>query len=319
MFTALLAFILTGVSVSGIAYALLPYFTGDVRAERRIGALTERSSNASAEPDAKRKSMADVLKKAEDMQARQKRPPLDVRIEQAGLTIGKHAFYALGAAVGITTFLIVLLMSGNLLMAGGSLFIAAIGVPNWVLAHLIKKRMSNFVVQLPGALDIITRGIKAGLPLNECLKIIANESPAPLNSEFTRIIEGQQMGMSLGDAVQRLAVRLPSAESNFFATAISIQQKSGGNLAEALENLSRILRQRKQMRLKIKAMSTEATASAGIIACMPPGVAILVYLSSPHYIELLWTTTTGQVTLVIAGVWMMIGVLVMRKMINFDF
>jgi tight adherence protein B len=319
MFTILMAFVLTGVCVGGIVYAVMPYFTGEVRAERRIDAVTKRTAMATTEPDAKRKNVAEVLKKAEDLQARQKRPPLETRIEQAGLNITKNALLALSVAAGLLAFLICLMISGNFLFGGACFCIVTLGLPNWLLSYLLKKRLNKFIVELPGALDIITRGIKAGLPLSECLRIISNEAPDPIGPEFTRIIESQQMGISLSDAVQRLALRMPSSEANFFATAISIQQKSGGNLAEALENLARILRSRKQMKLKIKAMLTEATASAGIIACMPPGVAIMVYMTSPDYISLLWTHTTGQVTLLISAIWMLIGVLVMRKMINFDF
>jgi tight adherence protein B len=319
MFTILMAFVLTGVFVGGIVYAAMPYFTGEVKAERRIDAVTKRTAMVTMEPDAKRRNVAEVLKKAEDLQARQKRPPLEARIEQAGLSITKNALLALSVAGGLLAFLTCLTISGSLLVSGGCFFIVTIGLPNWVLSYLIKKRLNRFIVELPGALDIITRGIKAGLPLSECLKIIANEAPDPIGPEFTRIIESQQMGISLSDAVQRMALRMPSSEANFFATAISIQQKSGGNLAEALENLAHILRSRKQMKLKIKAMSTEATASAGIIACMPPGVAIMVYMTSPDYISLLWTHTTVQVTLLISAIWMLIGVLVMRKMINFEF
>jgi tight adherence protein B len=319
MLTVLVAFLLTGLSVGGLVYAIMPYFTGEARTERRIDALTKRTSTVNIEADAKRKNVADVLKKAEDMQARQKRPPLEARIEQAGLNITKQMLLVLSIGGGFVAFVTLLTSTGSILIAGPAFFIASIGLPNWLLSYLIKKRINSFIVELPGALDIITRGIKAGLPLNECLKIIANEAPAPVGPEFTRIIESQQMGISLSDAIHRLSLRMPSSEANFFATAISIQQKSGGNLAEALENLARVLRSRKQMKLKIKAMSTEATASAGIIACMPPGVAILVYITSPDYISLLWTTTTGQVTLIISAIWMLIGVLVMRKMINFDF
>ncbi len=144
------------------------------------------------------------------------------------------------------------------------------------MSHRKKKRLNSFIEAFPSALDIIIRGVKAGLPLGECLKIIANESPEPLKSEFRQIIEAQQMGMTLSEATQRMAERTPCAESNFFSIALGIQQKSGGNISETLANLSRVLRERKKMKMKIKAMSTEATASAGIIACMPPGVALMV-------------------------------------------
>ncbi len=127
------------------------------------------------------------------------------------------------------------------------------------------------------------------------------------------------MGMTAADALAKLYERVPVPEANFFSIVIAIQQKSGGNLSEALGNLSRVLRDRRKMAGKIKAMSTEAKASAGIIACLPFTVGILTYLSSPQYIQLLWTTQTGKVALVASGLWMLMGVFVMKKMIAFDF
>ena len=123
----------------------------------------------------------------------------------------------------------------------------------------------------------------------------------------------------IGDACQKLYERMPVAEANFFGIVISIQQRAGGNLSETLGNLSKVLRDRKKMKAKIQAMSMEAKASAGIIACLPPSVMTLVWLTSPAYIELLWTSSTGRVMLGCCAVWMSIGVFVMKKMINFDF
>ena len=133
------------------------------------------------------------------------------------------------------------------------------------------------------------RGIKAGLPLLDCLKMIANEAPEPVRGEFRAIVETQTVGLPLGDACAKLFERMPLPEANFFGIVISIQQKAGGNLSEALGNLSRVLRDRKKMKAKIKAMSMEAKASAMIIAALPITVMLLVYITSPTYIELLWT------------------------------
>jgi tight adherence protein B len=140
-----------------------------------------------------------------------------------------------------------------------------------------------------------------------------------LRSEFLAIIETQAIGMPLGEACSRLYERMPLPEANFFGIVISIQQKSGGNLSEALGNLSKVLRDRKKMKEKIQAMSMEAKASAGIIGSLPPIVMFLVYLTTPHYISLLWTHPTGQLMLVGCVAWMSIGIMVMKKMINFDF
>jgi tight adherence protein B len=151
------------------------------------------------------------------------------------------------------------------------------------------------------------------------LKMIATDAPEPLKSEFRAIVETQTVGIPIGEACTKLYERIPLPEANFFGIVIAIQQKSGGNLSEALGNLSKVLRERKKMKAKIQAMSMEAKASASIIAALPPSVAALVYITSPQYIELLWTHPTGRMLLAGCAVWMLTGVMVMRKMINFDF
>ena len=198
-------------------------------------------------------------------------------------------------------------------------FAAGFGVPRWLLAFLKKRREAKFLHGFPDAVDVIVRGIKAGLPLLDCLKIIANEAPEPVKGEFRTIVETQTIGMPIGEACAKLYERIPLPEANFFGIVIAIQQKAGGNLSEALGNLSRVLRDRKRMKAKIQAMSMEAKASAAIIGALPIVVMLLVWLTSPGYIDLLWTHPTGRLMLAASGVWMTIGVMVMRKMINFDF
>ena len=207
----------------------------------------------------------------------------------------------------------------GLLGALGLAFAAGFGLPRWTLGYLKKRREKAFLKALPDAVDVIVRGIKAGLPLFESIKVVAADAPEPLRGEFLSIIETQAIGMPLGDACVRLYERMPVPEANFFGIVIAIQQKSGGNLSEALGNLSKVLRDRKRMAEKIQAMSMEAKASAGIIGSLPPIVMLLVYLSTPDYISLLWTHPTGQLMLVGCVIWMSLGIFVMKRMINFDF
>jgi tight adherence protein B len=162
------------------------------------------------------------------------------------------------------------------------------------------------------------RGIKSGLPLVDCVKIVAAEAQEPVKSEFKAVVEDQALGLPLDEAVQRLPERMPVADANFFAIVIAIQSRTGGSLSEALGNLSKILRERKKMKAKVKAMSAEAKASGGIIGTLPVVVASLVYLTSPDYISLLWTTDIGKMALAGSALWMSIGVFTMKKMINFD-
>ena len=188
-----------------------------------------------------------------------------------------------------------------------------------MLSFLKKRRENKFLNTFPDSVDVIVRGIKAGLPLLDSIKIIANEAPEPAKSEFQAIVETQTIGMPLGEACAKLYERMPLPEANFFGIVISIQQKAGGNLSEALGNLSRVLRDRKKMKAKIQAMSMEAKASAVIIGSLPICVGLLVWLTSPDYIELLWTTELGRIMIACCAVWMSMGVFVMKKMINFDF
>jgi tight adherence protein B len=242
-----------------------------------------------------------------------------VRLARAGLQWSKRRFVVTSAAMGATAFLLALIANGGLLVATSLGFAAGVGLPQWTLSFLKKRREAKFCEHFSDAVDVIVRGIKAGLPLLDSMKAIAADAPEPVRSEFRAILETQAIGMPLGEACAKLYERIPIAEANFFAIVVAIQQQSGGNLSEALGNLSRVLRDRKQMRAKINAMSMESKASAFIIGVLPPAVMGIVYVTSPDYISLLWTHPLGRVMLAGSVLWMTAGVLVMRKMIHFDF
>jgi len=241
-----------------------------------------------------------------------------MRIAQAGLDLTKLNFFLASGLAATATALALLALSGNPLFALGGLVIGGLGLPNFCLGFLTRRRLKNFALEFPNSIDIIIRGVKAGLPLGDCLRIIATEAGEPVRSEFRRIVEAQTLGLSAAEAVERMPQRIPTPEANFFAIVVAIQQKAGGNLAEALANLSRVLRERKKMRDKVKAISSEAKASAMIIGSLPIVVTALVYLTSPHYIELLWITDTGRIVLAACAVVMGIGIFIMKKMIAFD-
>ena len=205
--------------------------------------------------------------------------PLSVRIAQAGLSWSKRQFFAISAGIGMATFMLALLTNGGLIIAGTLGFVGAFGLPRWMLSYFKKRRESKFLDAFPDAVDIIVRGVKAGLPLLDCLKMITAEAPEPVNSEFRAIVETQAIGMPLGEACGKLYEHMPVPEANFFGIVVSIQQRSGGNLAEALGNLSRVLRDRKKMKAKIQAMSQEAKASASIIGALPVAVMTMVYIT----------------------------------------
>ncbi|MCV0425924.1 MAG: type II secretion system F family protein, partial [Roseibium sp.] len=228
--------------------------------------------------------------------------------------------FVIFSVVSCTVFFAVgLAASGNFLVAGGLGFAGAFGFPRWYVSNKRKRRFNAFLDELPNGVDIIVRGVKAGLPLGDCIKVVAKEAREPVATEFRKITETQVMGISLGDAVAKLPERVPVAEANFFAIVVAIQQKAGGGLAEALNNLSKVLRGRKALKGKIKALSAEAKSSAGIIAAMPFAVGGIMFFIAPGYIGLLFSTTGGNIIIGGCLMWMLCGVLVMRSMINFDF
>ena len=322
--TLAIAFLVT-VAIGGAAWVFLyPLMSGERHAERRRASVTQadpvvRSSVVRSNQKTRREHVEETLKEIDEKRKKRRSVPLHVRLTQAGLTWSKRQFILFSAGLGVGAFLLVLLMQGGLLPALGVSFAGACGLPFWILRFLKKRREKKFLAGFPDAVDVIVRGIKAGLPLVDCVRVISNEATEPVRSEFRAIVETQAIGMPLGEACIRLYDRIPLPEANFFGIVISIQQKSGGNLSEALGNLSRVLRDRKKMRGKIQAMSMEAKASASIIAILPLAVMFLVYMTSPQYIELLWTQSLGRMMLAGSAFWMLVGVLVMRKMINFDF
>jgi tight adherence protein B len=300
-----------------------PFLSGEVTADKRKQALVQspgkRVTNARAvDANQRRKQITDSLKELEQT-GKKKKVSIEQRLLQAGLKTTKGKFFGMAALGGVVLGFVLMLITGNPIFLPVGIFIGALGMPFWVLSFLKKRRLNKFSVEFPNALDVIIRGIKAGLPLGDCLRIIATEAVEPVRSEFRQVVESQTMGLTVGEAVERLGERVPVSEAKFFAIVITIQQKAGGNLSEALGNLSRVLRDRKKMALKIKAMSSEAKASAGIIGALPFVVASMVYMTSPTYIEILWTTNTGRIVLAGCAVWMGIGVAVMKKMISFDF
>jgi tight adherence protein B len=320
--TALLA----TVAVGGLAYVLIyPLLSGERRAERRKRdiAVTEiEERRARKVPDSaasRRQQIEETLKKVEERQRSRKNPPLSVRLQQAGLDWSKRTYLIGSGVVGLLVAALLVMTGQQWYVALAGAFAAGFGAPRWLLGYLKKRRESRFIEELPNAIDVIVRGVKAGLPLGDCIRIIAAETQDPVKGEFRQIAEGTAIGLPLPEACGKLYDRIPLAEANFFSIVVTIQQKSGGSLAEALANLSRVLRERKKMRGKIKAMSMEAKASAVIIGLLPLAVMFLVYLTSPGYIELLWLDPFGRMMLAVSAGWMMVGTFVMRRMINFDF
>lgn len=308
------------IGFGGLAFA---FVGGESRADKRRAAVARTdpkalTASASVDRTARKKQIADGLREIES-KGKRRRVSLATRIEQAGLSITKQQYWIGSLLLGLTLSALTYIESKSPLLTLLVAVTGGIGLPQLTLARLRIRRINKFTANFPTAIDIIVRGIKSGLPLGDTIRIAASESPEPVKSEFRRAVESLSLGLTLPEAVERMAQRVPIAETNFFSIVIAIQGKSGGNLSEALGNLSRVLRERKKMKGKISAMSMEAKASAAIIGAVPFLVVGALYVSSPKYVMLLWTTSHGRMISVIAICWMGIGIAMMKKMIAFDF
>lgn len=282
-----------------------------------MAAATSRARAGTAPVKGRRRQMLKALRGQTKAQVKATQS-IEAQIQQAGLKITPLNFILMGAGLGLTVLLLTLLLKVKLVLAVGLAFAAGFGLPRWVLGNLVKRRLKHFTEAFPDAIDIIVRGIRSGLPLNDCLKIIGHECPEPLAGEFRRLVETMSLGGTVDMALAKMSERIPTQELRFFTVVLSIQQKAGGNLGEALGNLSSVLRARKLMREKIKALSSEATASAFIIGSMPPAVIMLISVTSPAYMSLMFTVPKGQLMLLGGLMWMSLGIFVMRRMINFQ-
>jgi len=270
---------------------------------------------------ARRKQIEETLGKIEERQnaKKKKAKTIESRLLQANWSTKPQTFMmvsiGLAAVAGIVPFILGLKPLLCLALA----FVMGFGLPRFILNSAIARRQKKFTSHFADAMDIIVRGVRTGLPLGDCLKIIAHESPDPLGAEFRRVVEGESLGIPIDVCLDQMYERMPISEVNFFSTVLNIQKTTGGNLGEALANLSNVLRGRKILREKIKALSAEAKVSAMIIGSLPIIVMILVTIASPDYMDDLYNTTTGQRNLMIGAAMMVMGTLMMRKMINFKF
>ncbi|SDO38157.1 tight adherence protein B [Methylobacterium phyllostachyos] len=313
---------LIGIAVAAVAYvAVLPLLGGERRATKRLKALAVSPSGAALRGVAvnRREQVAKTLSEIEAKAKGASKATVELKLARAGLDWTKRTFYMVSAMSAGILGLMLFVLTDSPIVGAAAAFAGGFGLPAWLLRYLRMKRIAKFNKELPNAVDVVVRGIRTGIPVGDCFRMVSREAEEPVRSEFRTVVETQALGLSLGEAVTRLFDRVPTPEVNFFVIVINIQQQSGGNLSEALSNLSMVLRDRAKMRGKIQAMSMEAKASASIIACLPFGVAGITTLTSPDYISLLWTTDIGKIALVGAAIWMSIGVFTIKKMIAFDF
>jgi tight adherence protein B len=240
------------------------------------------------------------------------------RLEMTGKNISLAKYAAV--SLGLTAVVIVLLM-----LRGAPFFLAffiglfiGIGLPHFVISFMIKRRLNKFNSNFPDAIELMVRGLRSGLPISETLGIVSSEVPGPVGIEFRTVADKMKIGRTMEGALQETADRLGTPEFQFFVITLAIQRETGGNLAETLSNLADVLRKRAQMKLKIRAMSSESKASAYIVGSLPFVVFTLVWMINPHYMGGFFTDQRLTVAGLGGLLWMSIGGFIMAKMVNFE-
>ncbi|MEI8178299.1 type II secretion system F family protein [Aestuariivirga sp.] len=325
-FIALVA-VATGSAVLAIALPLLPSSGSDTRikglsTERRAATTKNQPTTGrliDGPKDGRRKQIQESIKQVE-IRSRERKGRVSLRLQiiRAGLDTSVARFWLISGTIAVLFLVLPPLLgfSWYIGMLGG--ITAFLGFPRWFLSGLAKRRQKAFIEDLADALDVMVRGLKAGLPLSDAMRVIAAESGPPVGPEFMEVVEGQRLGITIDQGLERMFERMPLPEVSFLGIVISIQSKAGGNLSEALGNLSRLLRERKKMKGKIRSLSQEAKSSAAIIGVLPFFIAGALLFINPSYLQPLFASSAGHMILAGAGFWMLCGMLIMRSMINFD-
>ena len=289
--------------------------------QRRLSGVRYRhseSSEAKVESQMKKAMAARKPKVHKVAGSGSRTEALAIRLQRTGRnwTVSQYIYVSLG--LSIVLGLILYLQTGvPLLSLVGGVFIGA-GLPHLVVNFFIKRRTTQFITKFPDAIDLLVRGLRSGLPVTETLAVVAQEISGPVGIEFKGIIERIKIGRSMEDAMQVSADRLNVPEFNFFTITLAIQRETGGNLAETLSNLSDVLRKRSQMKLKIKAMSSESKASAYIVGSLPFLVFAMIWWINPNYLGAFFVDERLMVIGLGGLVWMGLGVFIMAKMVSFE-
>lgn len=315
---------LGAIAVFTIIYLVLdPIVSGSKRVEKRKqivagGAKAKLESREGIVEMRRRKQVQEAVKEMEEKNRRKKKISMRLRLQRAGLEQMKtKTFYGLSVGSALVLTLVLLLVGVPLYIVALAPLVGGIGLPRYVLNMLTKRRQKQFLREFVTAIDIIVRGVKAGLPFNDCLQIITTEVGEPVKSEFLNLVEQQRVGVPIEKIMGKLFDRVPLQEVNFFAIVVTIQLQVGGNISEALSNLANVLRDRHKLKAKVQAVSMEAKSSAAIIGALPLVVMGGVSVANPEYISILFTHPTGHMILGLSALTMLAGVLVMRWMINF--
>jgi tight adherence protein B len=314
--------IIGGVGALGLAYMAMSGPSAGKSVKRRMELIKERhgdviAGNAQAQI---RKLFAERANKWEGYASTLIPKPalLRKRLEMTGkdISLAKYLAICLGLLVFVTTAFALRGAPFMLSFLLGIFF--GIGGPHFVIGKMIKRRVNKFNANFPDAIELMVRGLRSGLPITETLGIVAGEIPGPVGVEFRIVADKMKIGRTMEAALQDTADRLGTPEFQFFVITLAIQRETGGNLAETLSNLADVLRKRAQMKLKIRAMSSESKASAYIVGSLPFVVFTLVYMINPHYMGGFFTDQRLMVAGIGGIIWMSIGAMIMAKMVNFE-
>ncbi len=284
---------------------------------QKVGGSTRQD-----EAEAQSKRRAEIAKKLkgnkeETEEKKKKKKTMAVMIEQAGLSISVRQYWIYSAISMLVCITVAKVMGFSGFVTVMMTFIGLLGIPRFVLRHITARRQKNFLSEFPDALEAMVRLLKAGMPVSEAISMISKEFEGPVGEEMTRVYDKQKIGIPLHEAALEATRRMPLTEMQMFATGLAIQAQTGSSLSEVLMNLANVIRQRFKLKRKIKALSSEAVASASIIGSLPILVAFGLWCVNPPYIELLFTDPFGKILLAGSVVWMCIGIFVMKMMINF--
>lgn len=320
----LIQLILLAAGLTGMILLVYSVFSGPSASKesaRRLNAVRFRhSESTTARVEAQmRKAVAARKPKFHKLAGSSSRiEALALRLHRSGLswTLSQYIYTSLGITVAVT--LVVFLKSGAFMLALAIGAFAGAGLPHLVLSHFIKRRSNAFTAKFADAIELLVRGLRSGLPVTETLGVVAKEVPGPVGEEFKLVTERIKIGKTMEDALQETADRLEMPEFNFFCITLAIQRETGGNLAETLANLADVLRKRAQMKLKIRAMSSESKASAYIVGALPFLVFGMIWWINPGYIGEFFIDERLTVAGIGGFIWMAIGAFVMAKMVSFE-
>ena len=280
------------------------------------GESVKESGKKTSEKDVRREMLAKKLKE-NDPEKEEKKVTISVLLQQAGYNNAVKKYWILSVALCVVLTTLVFLWGKGPFVIIMTAIIGLFGLPRLILKRMVKRRQKKFLADMPDVLEAIVRLLRAGMPVTEAVKMVAREFTGPIGDEMGRIFDQQKIGVSLPEAVQDCARRIPLAEMQMFATAVTIQSQTGSSLSEVLESLAKVIRARFRLRRKVHALSSEAKASAAIIGSLPILVGVGMYFMNPEYIGLLFSEKVGKLMLAGAGFWMLCGIIVMKQMINF--